>query len=62
MIDHAVTAAAGTLGNWAARREAKGKPPSDDDMRREAMARWPDMTREQIDAAIALRKKRKEHR
>ena len=58
MTDHAVQAAAGSLGNWAARREAKGKPPTDDDMRREAESRWPDMTPEQIEAAIALRKQR----
>lgn len=46
--------AANTLGNWRARRDAKGKPPTEEDARREAAARWPDMTAKQIVEAARL--------
>ena len=50
MTDHAVTSAAGTIGNWRARRGAKGKAPTDDEIRQEIRKRWPWMTVEQVEA------------
>ena len=54
MDDIAMQSAANTLGNWRARRDAKGKPPTEEDARREAAARWPDMTAKQIVEAARL--------
>lgn len=54
MTDPVVQSAAGSLGNWRARREAKGKPPSVDDMKREAAARWTFLTDQQIETIIDM--------
>lgn len=54
MIDHYIRSAAHTIGSWRSRRAAKGKPPTEDDTRREVASRWPDMAPEQIKAVVAL--------
>ncbi len=58
MIDHLVRSAAGSLGNWKARRIAKGKPPSDEDIHKEAQGRWPLLTLKQHIAIVAATKER----
>lgn len=62
MTDHVVQSATITMGNWLARRTAKGRTPTDDDLRREAAARWPSLTPDQIAAIVEACQKPRDNR
>lgn len=62
MTDHAVQSAAGTIGNWRARRAANGKAPNDDELRKEIATRWPALTGDQIESVVDACQKPRDER